>query len=358
MGLTAGTNFASVGVNYTIVLIVQENFRINNRTVLNDPYVARDRILQLFNISITSKAFDKELRASGLTGYTTIPTSRRIAAPLSEYRPMLIEVLHNTIAPSVTPTHTPTIAPSKSAAELAVDQLAATTGLSTSAVTAIAVVFSLLGVGLIFGGVWYMNRKRLKRTSEKLRDFCLCRRGDDSDDEDESDDDSGDDKDKDKKKSGKDKDKDGKDKGKDKDKGKKKGKDDDSDDETSDDSESESEEKGILSRWFGGGKKKTKKTDDDSDSDSDDSDDGKKGKGKDGKGGKSGKQDATRGAKGTKKDDSDSDSDSDDGKKSKAPAKRGWFGWARTQQADSDDCCSARSTHACSRHRRHRRTQG
>ena len=42
-----------------------------------------------------------------------------------------------------------------------------------------AVVFSLLGVAIILGIVWYLNRHKLRRLSEKVLVLVLARRGDD-----------------------------------------------------------------------------------------------------------------------------------------------------------------------------------
>ena len=52
-----------------------------------------------------------------LARYTFIPLSKQIAAPLAEYRPMIINYLHNTRFPTPVPTTTPTIAPTLSYTE-------------------------------------------------------------------------------------------------------------------------------------------------------------------------------------------------------------------------------------------------
>jgi len=101
-----------------------------------------------------------------LPKYASIPLSRRIAVLglVTQYQPPDVNVLHNTRTPTAPPTQLPTAGPTPSEAQ----KLAASLGLSVAAVTAIAVVFSLLGVAIILGILWYFNRHKLRRLSEKV----------------------------------------------------------------------------------------------------------------------------------------------------------------------------------------------
>ena len=64
----AGTNFASVAVNYSLVFIIQENNFTN-------PNAARLAVLKLFNVSVRTGTFDAALRASGTTTHNTNKTT-------------------------------------------------------------------------------------------------------------------------------------------------------------------------------------------------------------------------------------------------------------------------------------------